>query len=109
MDTLGHSWWQVTGNDGVTRPLQVFHPTTPILTNDLKKGAKVLLRSGWEADMWDNMKGNARVALVYGFETEAGSVYAWDILAVKQDGKWFKVTHTEKQLKQKALVNRMFR
>lgn len=76
----------------------VARPETPIFTNDIKKGAKVLLRNGWKADVWDNMKGQTRVCLVYGYETEAGSVYSHDIVAVEREGKWYQVTHTEKQI-----------
>lgn len=50
-----------------------------MLTNELKKGAIVRLQNGWEAEIYDNMKGNTRLAKVYGYETEIGSVYSWDI------------------------------
>ena len=71
-------------------------------TNDLKKGTRIMLRNGWEADLWDNMKGNTRVALVYGFETEAGSVYSHDIVRYKDaNGVWQMVEHTPAQLKLK--------
>jgi len=74
-------------------------------TNDLKKGARVMLSNGWEADIWDNCKGVTRVALVYGFETEAGSVYSHDIAYFRADnGTWGKVEHTPAQLKLKAQV-----
>jgi hypothetical protein len=36
-------------------------------TNDLKRGARVVLTNGWEADIMDNMKGNTRLARVYTF------------------------------------------
>ncbi len=45
-------------------------------TNDLKRGSYVLLRNGWEAEIADNMKGNTRLATVFGEFTETGSVYA---------------------------------
>ena len=49
-------------------------------TNDLKKGMWVLLRgTNWVAQIADNMRGNIRMATVYGFYTETGSVYVWDI------------------------------
>ena len=50
-----------------------------MLTNNLKKGALVRLHNGWEAEIFDNKKGNIRLAKVYGIETELGSVYAHDI------------------------------
>ena len=48
-------------------------------TNDLKKGDLVRLRNGWIAEIYDNKKGNIRMAKVYGIETEIGSVYSHDI------------------------------
>lgn len=68
-------------------------------TNDLKKGARVRLRNGWEADIADNMKGNTRMAKVYGFETEIGSVYSHDIAAVKVGEAWEPIEHTPAQVK----------
>ena len=52
-------------------------------TNELKKGTRILLRNGWEADLIDNKKGTIRDATVYGDFTESGSIYAHDILARK--------------------------
>lgn len=75
-------------------------------TNDLKKGTRVMLRNGWEADLWDNMRGNTRVANVYGFCEEAGSVYAHDIVAYKDaDGVWhedIEYTPAQKKLKEQV-------
>lgn len=51
-------------------------------TNELKKGALVHLRNGWAATIADNLKGNTRMATVYGHYTETGSVYAHDIVYV---------------------------
>jgi len=48
-------------------------------TNDLKKGAKVILNNGWKATIMDNKKGNTRLAEVQGIYTEIGSIYAHDI------------------------------
>ena len=73
-------------------------------TNDIKKGTRVQLRCGWYATMYDNMKGNTRMAEVEGIYTECGSVYAHDIVkAQKADGTWEKVEHTPAQLKMKAM------
>jgi hypothetical protein len=52
-------------------------------TNDLKRGSRVKLLNGWEAEIADNMKGNTRLATVYGEFTETGSVYAHDIVQVQ--------------------------
>ena len=70
-------------------------------TNDLKKGTRVLLRNGWEADIWDNRKGNTRVCNVYGDFTEAGSIYAHDIVAYKDvNGFWYyDIEYTPDQLR----------
>ena len=68
-------------------------------TNDIKKGMRFLLRNGWEADMADNMKGNTRLATVYGFETEMGSVYSHDITFVKVGEAWEAIEHTPAQIK----------
>ena len=97
-------------------------------TNDLKKGMRIRLRNGWEADVWDNMRGNTRVCNVYGDYTEAGSVYSHDIMYVFVDastgepllnvpaptgegwlvGSWAQVEHTPAQLKCKAYSEQLF-
>ena len=74
-----------------------------MLTNDIKKGMEIKLSCGWKAIMQDNKKGNIRVAEVFGYEHETGSVYAYDIVLVKVDGFWHHVEHTPAQLKQKAM------
>lgn len=70
-----------------------------VKTNDLKKGARVMLRNGWEAIVEDNMRGNTRVCTVFGFETEMGSVYSHDIVRAEVNGRWELVEHTPAQLK----------
>ena len=77
-------------------------------TNDLKKGTMVKLRNGWKAKLEDNKKGNTRVATVYGFETEIGSVYAHDIMTAKIDGKTVAIEHTPAQLKCKNFSDSFF-
>jgi hypothetical protein len=81
-----------------------------MLTNNLKKGNRIKLRNGWEADLWDNCKGNTRVANVYGMFTEAGSVYAHDIVAYKDiNGEWkTDIEYTPAQLKCKKMNEAMF-
>jgi hypothetical protein len=66
-------------------------------TNDIKKGMKFRLRNGWHAVMEDNMKGNTRMAKVFGYETEIGSIYAHDVMAVLVEGDWVAVEHTPAQ------------
>ncbi len=73
---------------------------TTMTTNELRKGARVHLRNGWQADVADNARGNIRMCKVYGFETEIGSVYAHDIMYVELgDGCLLPIAHTRAQLK----------
>ena len=80
-------------------------------TNELKKGDWVVLANGWEAQIADNMKGNTRLATVYGFETEMGSVYSHDILA-KISGRFgqpvAKIEYTPAQDFQRELSEALF-
>jgi hypothetical protein len=77
-------------------------------TNDLKRGARVMLANGWEADIMDNMKGNTRMARVYGFETEIGSVYSHDIVAVRIAEEWHEIEHTKDQDKLRSQLDKLF-
>lgn len=79
-----------------------------VKTNDLKKGTRVFLRNGWEADIADNAKGDTRICTVYGFCTEMGSVYSHDIMGAIVDGQRVLVEHTEKQLKCKKWSDALF-
>lgn len=77
-------------------------------TNDLKSGTRIRLANGWEATIKDNAKGNTRMAEVYGFCTEIGSVYSHDITHYF-DGETFKpVEHTPAQVKLKEKVKTFF-
>ncbi len=73
-------------------------------TNELKKGAKITLRNGWEAEIADNARGNTRIVKVYGDYTEPGSVYAHDIATAWVDGKPVVIEHTPAQLKLREQV-----
>jgi hypothetical protein len=77
-------------------------------TNDLKRGARVLLANGWEADIMDSMKGNTRLARVYGYETEIGSVYSHDIVKVRIDDEWSDIEHTIDQGKLREQLTKLF-
>ena len=77
-------------------------------TNDLKRGARVMLANGLEADIMDNMKGNTRLARVYGFETEIGSVYSHDIVQTRIGDEWFPVEHTIDQDKLREQLTKLF-
>ena len=86
-----------------------------MLTNDIKKGMEiksVQLGEPVTGIMMDNLKGNTRLVDVKGSEVglfdEIGSIYSHDITLVKVDGEGERVEHTEKQLKLKDTVRRMF-
>jgi len=81
-----------------------------VKTNDIKKGARVQLRNGWQGTMADNAKGNIRMVKVEGFVTEIGSVYSHDIVAVQIKGqlgssdRWEPIEHTPAQLKLRKIA-----
>lgn len=77
-------------------------------TNELKKGAQVLLRNGWYARVEDNRKGDTRVCTVYGDFTEMGSVYSHDIVGwIDSDGFLHDVEHTDKQMQLREKLIKM--
>ena len=78
-----------------------------LFTNNLKRGARVLLSNGWYADIMDNMKGDTRLARVYGVYDEVGSVYSHDIIKTQVGSSWYDVKHTPKQIKLKEQLSRM--
>jgi len=77
-------------------------------TNDLKKGTRVLLNNGWEATLEDNRKGNIRLATVYGYCEEMGSIYSHDIVSYQENGEWVSVDHTANQKKCKNMTDFLF-
>jgi hypothetical protein len=77
-------------------------------TNEIKKGMRFRLRSGWLATMQDNRKGNIRRAEVEGDYTETGSVYAHDIVSVLIGDNWQAVEHTGQQQKVRDLNVALF-
>jgi len=77
-------------------------------TNELKKGCRVRLANGWEAILEDNCKGNIRMATVFGYCTEMGSVYAHDIVGALVNDVWFVIIHTEAQLRCKESIQKIF-
>lgn len=74
-----------------------------VATKDLKKGTRVMLDNGFEADLFDNKTGKTRLAKVYGIVTEIGSVYTHDIVAAKDGDSWkdVELTDAEKKFKKK--------
>lgn len=79
-----------------------------IRTDQLKKGARVRMRNGWEAIVVKGCEGNALIAKVFGDFTETGSVYAHDIVAAEVDGKWVEVEMTEEQSRFYAELKEVF-
>ena len=80
-----------------------------IQSNDIKKGEMVNLRNGWMARIEDNKKGNTRLATVYGYCTEMGSIYAYDIMnRQNKDGSVDVVEHTPQQIKLYRAINGFF-
>lgn len=65
----------------------------------------------WEAEIYDNAKGNTRLCNVFGFEEEIGSVYSHDIIGYKTEptGPWFAVEHTDAQIKLREEVKTLLR
>jgi type I site-specific restriction endonuclease len=78
-------------------------------TNELKKGDKVILRCGWNAEIADNAKGNIRMATVYGNYTEMGGVYSHDIVLYVNNGRAVNIEHTPAQIKMLAVGRAMLR
>lgn len=76
-----------------------------INTNDLKKGTQILLKNGFGAVLYDNKKGNLRLANVKGIFDEIGSICAHDIDQAFINGNWQPVTHTKKQKDLNTLIN----
>lgn len=74
-----------------------------ISVNELKKGTEVILNNSWRARLEDSKKGQTRMATVFGFVTEMGSIYATDIMYAIVDGKTMKVEHPEKYIKNKMV------
>jgi hypothetical protein len=77
-------------------------------SNEIKKGDLMLLKNGWKAVMFDNKKGNIRMAEVDGLYKEIGSIYVWDIDYVKAGTEWVSVDLTEKQIKAQQVISRIF-
>lgn len=79
--------------------------------DNLKKGTRVKLAIGWEADLVDNKKGTIRFAEVYGAFTETGSIYCHDIVAYRDaNGHWqTDVEYSKSQLHCKKLNEALFR
>ena len=78
-----------------------------MLANDMKKGLTGTLINGWEFRIEDNKKGNIRLATVWGFEVEMGSIYVWDIKTVNGPFGLDRIELSKSQIRSKQLVNAM--
>ena len=66
---------------------------------DVRKGTRVVLRNGWEAEVLDNLTNRqTRMCKVFGTYTEMGSVYSSDIVQALVGGQWEMVTSSTKTL-----------
>tara|TARA_Y100000034_G_scaffold25948_1_gene30989 strand:+ start:1420 stop:1656 length:237 start_codon:yes stop_codon:yes gene_type:complete len=71
----------------------------------MRKGQTGTQVNGWKFEIMDNMKGNIRLAKVYGFETEIGSIYIHDIASVDMpDGNTEPIEFTPAQAKKAAQI-----
>jgi hypothetical protein len=79
-----------------------------ITMKEVRKGTKVALRNGWEAEVLDNLTNRQTRMCKYGKYTEMGSVYSSDIVSAQdEDGVWHVVTHSTKTL-QTAQARKMW-
>lgn len=78
-------------------------------TNQIKKGVRIKLHNGWFGVMFDNKKGNIRMAEVHGLHTEIGSVYAWDISHAHdpESDTWVEVELTDKQKQDRERISKI--
>jgi hypothetical protein len=66
---------------------------------DVRKGTRVTLRNGWEAEVMDNLTNRqTRMCKVFGDYVEVGSVYASDIAEAFVGGNWEVVNHSRNTL-----------
>jgi len=74
-----------------------------VTMKDVRKGTRVVLRSGMEAEVLDNLTNRqTRMCKVFGaahgMYDEMGSVYSSDIVEAHIGGAWEFVTHSTKTL-----------
>lgn len=70
-----------------------------VTMKDVRKGTRVVLRSGWTAVVLDNLTNRqTRMCEVHGDYTEMGSVYSSEIVEAFINGNWEFVQHSPKTL-----------
>ena len=81
-----------------------------MLQNDMKKGQMGILTNGWKFRIEDNKKGNIRMAMVWGYETEMGSIYTSDIAYLTMpNGTTERLEKTPAQAKQSDKTAQLMR
>ena len=76
-----------------------------MLANDMRKGDEGRLLNGWKFRIEDNRKGLSRLATVWGYETEIGSVYVHDIAYVDTlDGRRERIELSKAQAARVAAI-----
>ena len=81
-----------------------------MLQNEMKKGQYGVLQNCWKFRIEDNKKGNIRLATVWGFETEMGSIYTSDIdHLVMADGSIEQLEMTKAQAKRSDKTAQLMR
>lgn len=79
-----------------------------ITPNDLKKGDRVMQKSGWLCTIKDNKKGNIRMIEADGPFREMGSCYVWEFsYRVNPDGSNETIELTDAMKKAKQTINAM--
>jgi hypothetical protein len=78
-------------------------------TNELKKGTRVQLANGWEANILGSARGTSCLCQVHGLVDEGGSVYSHDIISYKDDkGNWRNdIEYSPAQLNCKKMVKKL--
>jgi hypothetical protein len=71
-----------------------------MLANDMKRGQTGTLKNGWKFEIYDNKRGIIRMAKVFGFATEIGSIYIDDIKTLGQYPNEFPIEFSPRQRKQ---------
>ena len=80
-----------------------------MLANDIKKGQTGTLENGWNFKIEDNKKGITRMATVYGFYTEIGSIYLHAVATLDMpDGSKAHVQFTPSQQKNIDTIKKSF-
>jgi hypothetical protein len=70
-----------------------------VTMKEVRKGARITLRNGWEAEVLDNLTNRpTRMCKVFGDYTEMGSVYSSDIVGMLVGDTWQPVAHSAKTL-----------